>query len=681
MKPIAVLLLVLVAVGALIFGLVTLGGGKEPTVTVTPEQPAQPTHTPTKTAEIEKGSEAPVRQATPAPKVERTNVEDAWVFANELKVLVLDPQKRPLPEVEVTLTTFNSSDLFFVDDHRAPFQVGPQRTDKEGRTSFKNLPPRKYTLVCIHPDYARREQETMPIDQDGTFEEPAVVMATGSTMQGYVRDEQNNPVPDAVMVLEGMLAQAQKSAAPDRVQVKTNAEGFYKFKNIPRSTGRSLTISAKGYGRLVSMGLAFDRNEQKNQDYILKTAEMIQVKTIGPGNQPIPKVKVMAVGMNASQQTARDEGMTDDKGEFLFESLAPGEYNVVANLRGWRFQSQRIKTGTANNIFEGQKEASICGQVVDGTTGAPVSQFSCQIRNFTDPTLPTYAVPETRMNFTDAQGNFCLEGVQQGEYVVEGWAEGFAPSRSQNFVVTQGRNVEHVTVRLTKGGSISGRLVDPENHPIAKARIQTKPNDWADDDFTRSIEDMYPSNVTQVEARSAADGTFTLNNLTPDTYQILVDATGFTRVSKVDVAVTEGTNNNLSDLRLTRGGTLAGTVYDATGKGVLGAGILVVSADNLPLPRQYSTKSGIDGKYTLRNLAPGRYKVRAARPSAPDSNPLEELQIGRDSERQITIAEDTVSNLDLTIQASPPAPAPTAEEVVPMDNPPQAQPRDSRKKP
>lgn len=679
MKPIAVLLLVLVAVGALIFGLVTLGGGKEPAGQVSPEQPAQVQH-PSKPPEthLEKDNEKTSRTATAAPKDERKNADEAWVFSNELKVLVLDAQKRPLPEVEVTLTTYNSSDLFFVDDHRAAFQVGPLRTDKEGRVSFKALPPRKYTLVCVHPEYARQERETLAVDQDGVFEEPPIVMATGSNLQGYVRDEQGSPVPDAQLTLEGMLAQAQKSLAPDRVQVKTNAEGFYKIKNIPRSTGRSLTIAAKGFGRLIDNGLAFDRNEQKTKDYVLRTAEMIGIRTVGAGNQPIPKVKVMAVGLNATQQTARDEGLTDDKGEFLFENLSPGEYNVVANLRGWRFQSQRIKTGTNNNLFEGQKEASVCGQVVDAASGAPVGQFNCQLRNFTDATLPTYAVPETRMSFTDAQGNFCLEGVQQGEYVVEGWADGFAPSRSQNFVVTQGRNVERVVVRLTKGGSISGRLVDPENRPIARARIQTKPNDWADDDFTRSIEDIYPSNVTQVDVRSGADGSFVLEHLTADTYQLLIDGTGFTRVSKCDVSVTEGTNNNLGDMRLTRGGTLSGTVYDATGKGVLGAGVLVVSAENLPLPRQYSTKSGADGHYKIRNLAPGRYRVRASRPSAADSNPLEELQVGRDSERQTTIAEDQEMTLELTIPASPPPPAPMPEEPQPIDESAPAKPRGKR---
>lgn len=679
MKPIAVLLLVLVAVGALIFGLVTLGGGKEPNNQVTPDQPAQVQHQPKPPeTRLEKDNEKNSRTATAPTKDERKTADEAWVFSNELKVLVLDPQKRALPEVEVTLTTFNSSDLFFVDDHRQAYQVGPLRTDKEGHVSFKGLPPRKYTLVCIHPEYARQERETLAIDQDGVFEEPPIVMATGSSLQGYVRDEQGTPVPDATLTMEGMLAQAQKSLAPDRVLVKTNAEGFYKFKNIPRSTGRSLTISAKGFGRLIDVGLAFDRNEQRTKDYMLRTAEMIGIRTVGPGNQPIPKVKVLAVGMNSTQQTARDEGLTDEKGEFLFENLSPGEYNVVANLRGWRFQSQRIKTGTNNNLFEGQKEASVCGQVVDAASGAPIGQFNCQLRNFTDPTLPTYAVPETRMSFSDAQGNFCLEGVQQGEYVVEGWADGFAPSRSQNFVVTQGRNVERVVVRLTKGGSISGRLVDPENRPIAKARIQTKPNDWADDDFTRSIEDIYPSNVTQVDARSGPDGTFTLEHLTPDTYQILIDASGFTRVSKLDVSVTEGTNNNVGDLRLSRGGTLSGTVYDQTGKGVLGAGVLVVSAENLPMPRQYSSKSGSDGHYTIRNLAPGRYRVRASRPSSADSNPLEELQVGRDSERQTTIAEDQVTTLELTIPASPPPPAPLPEEPQPIDESAPAKPRSKK---
>jgi protocatechuate 3,4-dioxygenase beta subunit len=303
---------------------------------------------------------------------------------------------------------------------------------------------------------------------------------------------------------------------------------------------------------------------------------------------------------------------------------------------------------------------NVCGQVVDAATGAPVAQFSAQLRGFTDVQTPTAPLPETEAAFSDGGGNFCLEGVEQGRYVVEAWAPGYAPSRSENFVVSSDHNAEHVAVKLTRGGMISGRIVDSANRPVAKALLRTRPVDWGEDEFTSSIDDIFPSHATRVETRTDANGSFTLKGLSPDDYQVLIDASGFARSSKNNLTVTEGATTPMGDVRLERGGTLVGTVYDGTGKGVAGAGITLDSADSAT-PREYRTKSGIDGKFTLRNIAQGRYRARPSAPAGPEPNPLEDLRIGADAERQITIADEQESKIELILPASAPPP-----DVQPM---------------
>lgn len=674
MKPIAVLILVLAAVGALIFGLVTLGGNKgesnnkpvDPVTAVTPQK------TPTKPVEIDKGGETSNRTADPVQPQDDRNLAGDYVYANELRVLVVDAQQKAIPDCEVTLTTLSANDLFFVDNTTPAYQVGPLRTGPDGRVSFLGIQPsqRSYTLVCVHPDYARQERATVPIDQDGVFEEPPIVMSAGATLQGSVKDELGAPIAGARLVLEGLLAAVQDSRAPDRIEAVSDAHGAYAIKNIPRSAQRTLSISAQGFGRTIVHGLNFPDAKTKNQDFVLRVAEMINGRVVGTGNVPLAKAKVMALGVNGTLQTAREDALTNERGEFQFESLAPGEYNIIVTLRGWRIQPQnRIRTGTANLNFEATKMPSICGQVVDAATGAPITQFSAQLRGFSDVVTPTSPIPDSKASFSDGGGNFCLDGVEQGNYVVEAWAPGYAPSRSQNFMVANDRNVEHVAVRLTHGGSISGRLVDSENKPIAKALVRTKPNDWGDDEFTQSIADIYPSNATQIEVRTGADGSFALKSLSPDTYQIQIEGSGITRTIKTDISVTEGTNNNLGDLAMARGGTLVGTIYDSAGKGVAGAGIQLVSTDSGSAPRMYQTKTGADGKFTLRHVAEGRYKARPTPPAGANSNPLEELRIGGDAERQITIVNEQESKLELTLPVAAPAPAPI-EDTGPIAPPP-----------
>jgi len=671
MKPIAVLLLVLVAVGALIFGLFTLSGNKSgaPKDTPGPLVPTSsaPKETP-KPADIE-STKTSNRQEDVQKAEDRADVGD-YVYANELRVLVVDSQQKPIPDVDVTLTTLSSNDLFFVDTAAAAYQVGPLRTGADGRVSFLGILPstKSYTLVCMHKDYARQERPTVPIEQDGVFEEPAIVMTTGGTLQGSVKDEQGGPIANAHLVLEGLLAPVQQSRAPDRVEAMTDAQGVYTLKNIPvRGPARSLSVTATGFGRKIQHGLNFPDARPKTQDFVLHVAEMINGRVVGNDNRPLPKAKIMALGINGSQQTARDDQVSNERGEFQFENLEPGEYNVITTLRGWRFQPQnRVRTGTAGVVFEGTRMASACGQVVDATTGAPIAQFNAQLRNFSDPVNPTSPIPDTKASFSDAGGNFCLDGLEQGNYVVEAWANGYAPTRSQNFTVSNDRNVEHIVIRLTHGGSISGRLVDGDGKPLAKALIRTKPNDWGEDEFSESIADMYPSNVTQTETRTGADGSFSLKGLAPDQYQLIFEGSGFTRAAKTDITVTEGANTPIGELRMERGGTLSGTIYDATGKGVVGAGIMLVSADAGTTPRMYQTKSGADGKYTLRHVAQGRYKARPTPAAGANGNPLEDMRIGGDAERSITIADAQESQLELTLPAS----APPAAQPLPDEQPP-----------
>ncbi len=652
MKPIAVLLLVLVAVGALIFGLVTLGGRQSGNNAnpVNPDPTAATQH-PVKPDEVEKPAEPTGRHEDPVKPEEARAQQGEFVYSNELRVQVVDSQKKPIPGVEVTLTSLSSNDIFFIDSARPAYQVGPLRTGPDGRVSFLGIQPNhsSYTLVCMHEDYARLERPTLPIEQEGVFEEPPIVLVTGATLQGTVKDEQGGPIPDAQLVLEGPLAQVPEARAPDRLEKKTDAAGMYKFTNIPRGAARTLSVSAPGFGRTMAPGLNFPDNRAKTQDFVLRTAEMITGRVVGTGNEPLARVKLLALGVNGALQTAREDGVTNERGEFQLQSLAPGDYNIIATLKGWRFLPQnRIHTQTAGLVIEGSRMASACGQVVDAS-GAPVTQFNAQLRSFTDNVNPTTPMPETKTSFSDAGGNFCLEGVEHGSYVVEAWANGLAPTRSQSFAIANDRSVEHIVVRLTQGGS----LVDAGKHPIDKALVQTKPNDWGDDDFTKMLDDIYPSNVTRAEVRTGPDGSFVIKNLSPDQYQLIFEGSTVTSTSRKDVSVTEGTNNNLGDVILSRGGTLVGTVLDASGKPVPGAGVQMYSADSNE-PRMYQTKTDGEGKYAVRRVAQGRYKVRPSQPAGAAPSPLEDLRIGADAERQTTIVDDQESQLDLTLPVSRP---------------------------
>jgi uncharacterized GH25 family protein len=655
MRPILVLALVIVAIAALIFGVMRLLP-ESPTATETPAtttaagsvEPAKP---PLSGSSLDGGGEGGERavQAPVAPSASRKLDPSAIVgYDNVFSGLVRNPQGRGVGGAEVTISTANTSNLFFVNEKFDTSKDVTQRTDSEGRFSFRNVEPRdRYRITIKHPEYTRYEDTSIPIGDSGTFQEPPITLTQGATLAGTVRDEGGNAVNDATIHLDGMIFQGSTYVPPDRMTGKTDREGRFTMVNVPKGQ-RIMTVMAQGYGTITINGLVFDREEALTRDVTLKVGEMICGRVVDDQGQGVVEARVTALGFSSTQQSARGDAVTDAKGDFCLENLTPGPYNVMAVAKGFRAErNTRVETGTSNVTLEMVREPNVSGQVVDAATNAPVTAFTVRLRFYYGPGLPT-APSDISQSFNSPTGEFTLEGVSQSEWVVEGQAPGYSPSFSNNFTLSGGKSVTGITVRMTQGGSITGRVVDATGKPIARARVTTHDKEWVDDDFAQILGSEYPTNITAAEVRSGEDGTFTITNLAPEIYQVQIQAVGCTRWSRADIVVREGAATKLEDITLPRGGTLRGTVFDPAGKPLAGAQITLGAVDGVA-PERYSTKSGDDGKFLITNITPRTYMLSASRAGALGANPFEQVIDTKNSEKRVVISEERTTVQDLTL--------------------------------
>jgi protocatechuate 3,4-dioxygenase beta subunit len=653
MRPILVLALVVAAIAALLFGVFSLvkDSPAPPPVTQTASKPVEPKHDPAPQPVETEGKRAP-QLAKPEDRSAVVQGAQANIFSNVLIGSVRNGQGTALKDVEVTLSTIpGPGELFFGDEDMQNTAADlTVRTNAEGKFSFRNVKPRNhYTLIAKHPDYARKEVQSVTIGQEGEFEEPPIVLTPGATLTGHVHDEQNNLIPDATLYLEGTQYQGSGLQAPDRMEVKTSNEGIFTFANVQRGQ-RTLTVSAPGYGRQNINSLTFEKDETMTRDIVLRTAEMIVGRCVGPNNQGLGGVAVTAVGFNASMQTGRGQVMSNEQGEFSFEDLSPGDYNIIATMKGYRLEKpQRAHTNGDRVLLEMLKEASVCGQVIDGATNAALTSFSVRLRLHYGEGLPSAPNDPNLQPVENPKGEFCVDGVGQAQYVVEAQAPGYAPSLSAPFTVMQGKNASGITVRMTKGGSLSGRVVDPDGKPVARARITTHDNDWTDDEFTRSLGLGMPTATTPVDVRTDAEGRFQISNLGAATYQIIVEAQGFTNFIQHDIVVSDAGEQKLGDVKLQRGGSLRGTLYDPAGKPLASGRVSLRPAPNSGLMVWYDVKSGADGKFFFANVQPGNYQLSGSRASSADGNPLEVFQDIRKSMKLVTISDNETKVLDLPL--------------------------------
>jgi uncharacterized GH25 family protein len=654
MRPFLVIALVLAALAALVFGVLSFL--KEPAPASTPTAPV--TSAPespggAKGNQLEKVHDAGVDRKPQDAKgndARSTPSESAagWVYDNELVGTVLNPQGQPLSGCEVKLST--AYELVFVGETQDTSQDRTVRTDASGRFSMKNLEPRsRYKLAIKHKDFTLKELFTIAVGETGTFEEPPITLGQGATLAGHVTDEAGNNVDGATLVLDSLMYEGAGFEPPDRMTAKTDNQGAFTMPNVPQGQ-RMLTVSAPGYGTVTLNGLNFTSDEHMNRDIKLKIGEMIRGRVLSAG-QGIPGAVVQAIGFGNTAQISRGQTTADANGGFVFEALAPGDYNLIASAKGYRFDPQnRIRTGSDNVIVEGFKEADVCGQVVDAASKAPIASFNCRMRTTNGPGMAT-SPTEITQAFNSATGEFCVNGVPTGQYVVEASAPGYAPSFSSEVAVTRGQAQAKVTILLTRGGQISGRIVDSAGKPVSRARIQTKDPEWDDDGFTAMLGNEFPSNVTELDVRCGEDGRFLLSGLTPGTYQMRIQAAKFSLFVKQEIQVSDGQETKLGDVVLVKGGALRGTLFDPAGKPLPGGSINLMPDDNGGgKPR--TTKSGSDGKFSIENITPGRYVVsamRAAGGPSGEGNPFEQLSDSKNTQKPVTITDDNTAVVELTI--------------------------------
>jgi hypothetical protein len=649
MRPFLVIVLVLAAIAALIFGVLSFlkepAPETAPTVSSAPESPRG-----TKATQLEKQPEAAVdrQNAESAPAESRSMPSEGapgWVYDNEFVGTIVNPQGQGVPGCEVHLST--AYELIFAGEPIDTTQDRMVRTDGSGRFSMKNLEPRsRYKLTIKHKDYTLKEIFTIAIGETGTFEEPPIALGQGATLQGHVQDEAGNNVDGASLVLDSLMYEGAAFEPPDRITATTDRQGAFTIANVPAGQ-RTLTVSAPGYGSVTLNGLNFTADEKMMRDIKLKVGEMIRGRVMS-GGQGIPGAIVQALGFGNTAQISRGQTTADPNGQFVFENLAPGDYNLIASAKGYRFESAtRQRTGTDNVIIEGFKEADVCGRVVDASNGAAIATFTCRMRTVNGPGMATSPTEYTQ-SFNSPTGDFCVNGVPTGEYVVEASAPGFAPTFSGQITVSRGQAQGNVVVRLTHGGSMSGRIVDGAGKPVGRARITTHDPEWDEDPFTQMLGNEFPSNVTELDVRCGEDGRFLLAGLTPGSYQVRIHAAGYTLFVKNEIQVADGQETKLGDVSLVKGGTLRGTLFDPAGKPLVGGTISLV-ADDGGRSQGYSAKSGADGKFTIQNIAPGRYVVSAMRTSGGEANPFEQLSDSKNTQKPVTITDDNTAVVELTL--------------------------------
>ncbi|MEL6906862.1 MAG: carboxypeptidase-like regulatory domain-containing protein, partial [Planctomycetota bacterium] len=614
MRPLIVLLAVAAAVGGLFFALQKGGGEGDagpqdsdtPIVRRGADETAETSVDDTPLEGLTEGARRETAKIEASPVAVDPDVVAADPIAGvgDLTGKVVDEKGRPIVGAEVTLTLFGSQNILFAEVDRS--KDVKSETGDDGVYRFAGVPVRDgWSVIADHIDYSKGELPSVIVLEGSETEAPDLVLFAGSTVRGRVTDTGGNPVPGArIMLSENRFAPIlDEDDGSTKYEVETGDDGTYAIVNVAPMQNYSLSVNADGYGSIQVTPLAVVANEDTVQELVLEVAAMLGGSVVSALGEPIENASVEAWAVDRTKRSSHTKVMTDDVGGFMFTNIPTGEFMLVVRHPAHQASSStRASSGDMQVQISLQPLPTITGRVVDATTGAPLPSFEVQLRQTIQGSADgqTQADKRSRKKFEDPEGRFELVTPKAGTYLVEGIAPGYAATYSEPFETVLNQSTSGIVVRMSRGGTITGRVLGAGGAPLAGAIVETHDKTWSSDPFGQMLFQSGLGDATDTSTRTDANGVYTLSALKPAGYQLRIRHKDYASKSVADLTLEPDQELKVPDVKLPRGATVSGEVIGPSGALVAGAQVQAVPMTaGLDVKR---TQTGPDGTYVLEHV-------------------------------------------------------------------------------
>lgn len=423
-----------------------------------------------------------------------------------------------------------------------------------------------------------------------------LTLRPASALAGTVVDEAGAPVADATVSVA-------VDDAIGRVSVHSDADG--RFALAPLRPGRyaveARTAHALGRAaRSTRLGIG-----EHVDDVVVRVAPAHQVTgrvVIAPSQAPCPS----AVVSLADEAQGIELVMQEDADLLLHaDGVRPGTYRVELRCDGYIARGARAPIVVVDRDVSARWEvgegAALRGRVVD-RDGAPVEGAVLVLRGVE--TAPRGA-SDVKVAYARTDGAYDVRGLAPGRYRIavgrDALASQFgAPERPDVEIDIALEVLQRDFVLPVRGGRIEGKVALASGAPAGKVRVEVEGNG-----ATRSM---------QVDAA----GQFAVDDVAPGAYAVRV-ADGATPSGTQQAIVRAGEVATVALVTMVAPGVLRGRVVDERGAPVndvfVAIGLEVGDEPALHNVRaaDQSVLIGADGRFVARELADGRYTVRAFR--------------------------------------------------------------------
>ncbi|MED4278752.1 carboxypeptidase regulatory-like domain-containing protein, partial [Priestia megaterium] len=455
------------------------------------------------------------------------------------------------------------------------------QTDTSGNYRVEGLAPGEYLLIAISVNF-QRESIGFIVTSGGTNTVNVALHPNPGFISGRVTDEQTTSSLDGATV---QVFPAQ-SLVPIASAV-TDQNGTYQIPGL--APGEYIVVAnARNYARAaVGAIVVVDQTTVADLQLSLNPATISGTVTDEQGN-PIENATVRVVDQN---ETVLGTALTDQNGNYVISNLPPGSHTIIVTAPTFSSQVSGVSLGpgTLENVNLGLTEnpGILTGQITNGQTGEPVIGSIILVRTVGAMGLIV------GFDITDENGTYFITGLTPGTYTVLATSFGFGISSVGAIVQSDITTTANVTL-IPNVGAITGVVTDLQGSPILGTNTQVE------------VFDQGGTLLKTLLAQS--DGTFSVLDLPPGSYTLLVAAPDFAAQTASAVIFSDQTTE--LNIPLTPNpASITGQVLNlATGSSINGAIVTVTDSNGIIFG---SGTSGVDGDFTINNLPPGTLIITA----------------------------------------------------------------------
>lgn len=245
------------------------------------------------------------------------------------------------------------------------------------------------------------------------------------------------------------------------------------------------------------------------------------------------------------------------------------------------------------------RRGAIRGAVSDAETGQPVDRFTLVFHRI--PGVLTSAEFPGSREFSSKAGEFFWPQFMPGVWSFSIYAPGYVPKHIYKYRVPPGSEAESLSLKLHKGRSLSGLIVDHDSGaPVEDVEVTL-----LDSELTIAERRHQRRDRTSPRARTDRKGQFEFREVPTNQFSIVVSAEGY---SNQDNLVLDGSMENPVRISLRRGMTLNVHVTEATGQP---SGDALVTLWNGRTSEGISHPVNKEGYATFQNIPEGTYLLSA----------------------------------------------------------------------